>query len=135
MNRRIEFLIVTSVLVLAAVLRIWDLATLPPGFSNDELAFIRITETVRQGDVSVYYQVGDAQGRAGMYGVGNVLATELVGGGLLGYRVFPFWMGMLALALLYAVVRRLFGVPVALIALGVMAVNLRAVLLARSATS
>ena len=135
MNRRIEFLIVTSVLVLAAVLRIWDLATLPPGFSNDELAFIRITETVRQGDVSVYYQVGDAQGRAGMYGVGNVLATELVGGGLFGYRVFPFWMGMLALALLYAVVRRLFGVPVALIALGVMAVNLRAVLLARSATS
>lgn len=135
MNRRIELLIATSILVLAAGLRIWDLTTLPPGFSDDELAFIRITETVRQGEVSVYYQVGDAQVRAGMYGVGNVLATELVGGGLFGHRIFPLWMGMLALALLYAVARRLFGVPVALIALGTMAVNLRAVLLARAATS
>ncbi len=135
MNRRVELLAVTSFLLLAVLLRVWDLASLPPGFSDDELAHIRMTETVRQGDISVYYQVGGVQGRAGMYAVGNMFATELVGDGLFGYRILSFWMGLLALALLYAVARRLFGVPVALIALGAMSVNLRAVLLSRSVTS
>jgi hypothetical protein len=122
-------------LLLAAVLRIWDLTRLPPGFNDDELAFIRVTETVRQGDVAVYYQIAGTHGRAGMYGVGNMLVTELAGGGLIGYRLFSLWGGLIALALLYRLARRLFGIPVGLIALGVMSTNLRAVLLTRSATS
>jgi 4-amino-4-deoxy-L-arabinose transferase-like glycosyltransferase len=121
--------------LLAAVLRTWDLTRLPPGFDDDELAFIRITETVRQGDVAVYYQIAGTHGRAGMYGIGNMVVTELIGGGLVGYRLFPLWGGLIGLALLYRLARRLFGVPVALIALGVMSTNLCAVLLSRSATS
>ncbi len=135
MNRRIELFLVTGLLVLAAVLRIWDLTRLPPGFNDDELAFIRITETVRQGEVAVYYQIAGTHGRAGMYGVGNMLVTELIGGGLFGYRLFPLWGGLLALALLYRLARRLYGSAVALFALAVMSTNLRAILLARSTTS
>lgn len=135
MNRRIELVLVLSLFLLAALLRIWDLTRLPPGFSSDELAYIRITETMRQGDVAVYFQIAGTHARAGLYGIGNMLVTELAGDGLLGYRLFPLFGGLIALALLYTLARRLFGVPVALIALGVMSVNLRAILLSRSATS
>jgi 4-amino-4-deoxy-L-arabinose transferase-like glycosyltransferase len=135
LNKRIELLLVTGLLLLAALLRTWDLARLPPGFSDNELAYLRMTETVHQRDVAVYYQVGDGHGRAGMYAVGNALVMEMLGGGLFGYRILPLWAGMLALALLYALARRLFGVPVALIALGVMSTNLRAVILARTASA
>jgi 4-amino-4-deoxy-L-arabinose transferase-like glycosyltransferase len=132
LNRRLELILVTSLLVLAAALRIWDLTRLPPGFSDDELAFIRIAETVRQGDVAVYYQVGDLQARAGPVTIGHVLITELTGDGMLGYRLLSLWAGLGTLALLYTFARRLFGGPVALIALGVMAVNFRMILLART---
>ena len=67
MNRRIELFLVTGLLLLAAALRIWDLARLPPGFSDDELASIRITETVRQGEVAVYYQIAGTHGRAAIF--------------------------------------------------------------------
>ena len=135
MNRRLEALLVLGLLLLAAALRIWDLTRLPPGFNAHELASIRITETVRQGDVAVYYQIDAAPGRAGLYAIGSMITTELTGGGLLGYRLFSLAGASFALALLYALARRLFGVPVALIALGIMTVNLRAILLARSATA
>jgi hypothetical protein len=121
--------------VLAAVLRTWDLTRLPPGFNDDELAYIRIAETVRQGDVAVYYQIGDIQARAGLVAMGHVLITELAGDGMLGYRLLALWTGLGTLALLYAFGRRLFGVPVALIALGAMAVNFRMILLARTPTA
>jgi len=134
LKRRHELILVTGLLLLAALLRLWDLTRLPPGFSDDELAQIRISESVRQGEVAVSYDVGDGPIRAAMFGAVNALATELIGDGLLGYRVLSFWLGMLALALLYWMGRRLFSQPVGLIALGLMTVNLRAILLARSVT-
>ncbi|MBN1563970.1 MAG: hypothetical protein JXA10_09025 [Anaerolineae bacterium] len=135
MKRQLELVLVTSLFILAAVLRIWDLTTLPPGFSNDELAYIRITETVRQGDVAVYYQVGDMHGRAGLVAIGHMLITELAGGGMLGFRLLSLWTGLGTLALAYAVARRFFGAPVALVTLGAMTVNFRLILLARTPTS
>lgn len=134
MNRRRELTLVVALLLLAVVLRVWDLSRLPPGFNDDELAHIRITETVRGGNIAVYYQVGDGRGRAAVYAVANMLATELVGTGLFGYRVLSLWGGLISLAVLYRLARRLFGAPAALVALGAMTVNLRAALLARTAT-
>lgn len=135
MSRKTELVLLTALLVLAALLRLWDLAHLPPGFNRDELAHIRITEAMKAGEVSVYYQIGDRLTRAALFGALNTVASDLVGGGLLGYRMLPLWGGLLTLALLYALGRRLFGVPVALIALAAMSVNLRAVLLARTVTA
>ena len=135
MSRRLELFLVTALLLLAVVLRMADLTRLPPGFNNDELATIRMAETVRRGQMAVYYEVGDGQGRAGAYAIGTALVSDLVGGGLLAYRVLPFWTGLLTLAMLYRLARRLFSPEVALVALGVMTVNLRAILLARSVTA
>jgi hypothetical protein len=108
-------------LLLAALLRVWDATRLPPGFSTAELA--------------VYYRVDQDRMHAGMFGIGSAFVTELVGDGLLGFRVFPIWTSLITLALLFVLARRLFGVPVALIALGIMALNLRAIILARSVTA
>lgn len=133
MNRRQETFLIVGLLLLAAVLRGWDLTHLPPGFNTDELANIRMTETIRQGHIAIHYQVGDGVGRAGLYPLGNAVAVSLVGDGLLGYRMFSLWAGLVGLALVYALARRLFGPPVALVALGLGAVNLQAILLARTA--
>ncbi len=122
-------------LLLAAVFRSWDLSRVPSGFSDEELAYIRLTEAVQSGNIAVYYQVGDDHGRAGLYAIGNAIVTSAVGDGLLGYRLLSFWASLLTLSLLYALARRLFGRYAALMALGAMTVNVRAVLLARTATS
>ena len=125
----------TVLLALAALLRLWGAAQLPPGFSDNELAHIRITEAVRAGSVSVYYQAGDGRVCAGLYGVLNSVLTEAVGDGLLGYRALSFFAGMLTLATAWALTRRLFGGTVALVTLGALAVNGRAVTLARTASA
>lgn len=135
MNRRLELTLITGIILLATLLRTWDVTRLPPGFNNDELAYIRMTELVREGEVAVHYQMGDGLARAGMYAVGNALLTTFTGDGLAGYRLGPLFGSLVGLALLYALARRLYGVEVALIAAATLAVNTRAVLLARTATA
>jgi 4-amino-4-deoxy-L-arabinose transferase-like glycosyltransferase len=134
LSRRQELTLTVVLLLLAAGLRVWDLTRLPQGFNTTELANIRMTETIRHGHIAIHYQVGDGIGRAGLYPLGNAVAATLVGDGLLGYRVFSLGAGLVFLALLYALARRLFGPPVGLIALALGAVNLQSILLARSAT-
>lgn len=134
MNRRQELTLIVGLLLLAAGLRGWDIARLPLGFNPAELANIRMTETIRQGQLAIHYQVGDGVGRAGLYPLGNAVAVTFFGDGLLGYRALSLGAGLVWLALVYALARRLFGPPVALIALGLGAVNLQAILLARSVT-
>ncbi len=128
-------ILITALLMLAAVLRLWGLGSLPPGFSADELAHIRITEAIKAGEVSVYYQVGDGQTRAVLFGVLNAFVTNLVGDGLIGYRLLPVWSGLVGLSLFYALGRRLFGAPVSLAALAIGVVTVRPVLLARTVTA
>ena len=48
MSNRVSYLLVVCLLLLAAVLRFTDLATLPPGLSAREIDDIRIAETVRR---------------------------------------------------------------------------------------
>ena len=135
MKHQREMALATVLLLLAATLRLWGLAQFPAGFSDNELAYIRITEAMRVGNVSVYYQAGTGHVCAGLYGVPNVVLTELVGDGLIGYRALPFFAAMLTLAVAWALARRLFGDAVALATLGALAVNGRAITLARTASA
>ena len=135
MKRQTELILITTLFVLAVVLRVSGLVHLPPGFSDDELAHIFVSESVRAGAVAVYYQGGNGHGHAALYGVFNTVVTDLAGDGLLGYRLLSVWSGLLTLALLYRLVRRLFGVPTAWIVVGLATVNLRMVLLSRTAAA
>jgi hypothetical protein len=117
-------------LLLGAFLRSKDIATLPSGLSDNEIDNIRIIETAREGDIEVFYDLGN-EGREGVYHVTVAFLTSLTGSGMLGYRMLSVWAGMLALATIYAVGRRLFGYLVGLCALALMTVGFWPILLSR----
>ncbi len=130
MSNRVSYTLAIGLLLLAAVLRFAALPTLPPGFSGSEINDIRIAETVRQGRVEVFYNL-NGQGREGLYQTFLAAATS-EGGGLLGYRILSYWLGLLTLALIYALGRRLFGAVAGLASMALMAVGMLPILLSRT---
>lgn len=133
MSSRIGFWIAVLLLLLAAALRLWHITTLPSGFHEDEITNVRIIETVREGNVEVFYSLGD-EGREGLYHIGVTFVTALVGKGILGYRITSVWANMLALAVLYTVGRRIVGVTAGLCAMALMTVSFWPILLSRQVT-
>ncbi len=130
MPKRLSYTLAVCLLLLAAVLRLSQIATLPPGFSASEITDIRIAETARQGRVEVFYNV-HGQGREGLYQT-LLTAASSPGGGLIGYRILSVWVGLLALALIYVLGNRLFGNLAGLSALALMSVSMLPILLART---
>lgn len=130
MSNRVSYTLAVALLLLAAGLRCANLATLPPGFSASEINDIRIAETARQGRIEVFYNL-NGQGREGLYQTILTAATG-AGGGLIGYRIFSVWVGMITLALVYALGKRLFGTLAGLAALALLAVSMFPIVLARS---
>ncbi len=130
MSNRLSYTLAVCLLLLAAGLRLSQIATLPPGFSASEITDIRIAETIRQGRVEVFYSV-HGQGREGLYQAMLTAATG-PGGGLIGYRILSVWVGMLTLALIYALGSRLFGSLAGLSALALMSVTMLPIVLSRT---
>lgn len=129
-----QLALILLALLAAAALRISTLTRIPPGFSQDEIRNIQVVETVRRGTVASFYNVGDpAGGYEGLYAVLQAVTTTLIGDGLLCYRILSMWCGLLSIALMYALARRLFGSFVGLVAAIALTVTLWPVLLARSA--
>ena len=124
-----SYTLAIGLLLLAALLRFAALPTLPPGFSANEINDIRIAETVRQGRVEVFYNLS-GEGREGLYQTFLAAATG-EGGGLIGYRILSVWLGMLTLALIYALGRRLFGALAGLASMALLAVGMLPILLSR----
>lgn len=133
MSAKTSSALAVAILLLAMILRVWSLATLPPGLHPDEIEDIRITETVRQGRVEVFYDLGGV-GREGLYGTVESVVTSALGGGLIGYRLLSVWSGLVALTLTYALVKRLYSPVAALAAMALLAVSMWPVLLSRMIT-
>lgn len=133
LSRRLSFLFAVTLLLIAAALRLWDLTTLPPGFSNEEIINIRITEAVRGGQINVFYDLG-GEGREGLYYISLATITTLIGHGSIGYRLVSVGAGLITLALVYAVGLRLFGRLAALSSLALMAFGMFPTLLSRQIT-
>lgn len=131
MSSRTSNALAVLLLLLAIGLRLWNLPTLPPGFHNDEINDIRIAETVRQGRVEVFYDLG-SEGREGLYQTILTLTTGATGGGLVGYRLLSFWIGVLTLALVYALVKRLYSPASAVAALALLSVGMLPIMLSRT---
>lgn len=126
--------LILLILLVAAAIRIADLTRLPPGFNDDEIRGIQVAETTQQGVVASLYNVGDpAGGYEGLYPTLQGILTSLIGDGLLCYRILSMWCGLISVALMYALARRLFGHFAGLGAAVALAVTFWPVLLSRSA--
>lgn len=133
--RWLEQLSVLGLLLVAVVLRTQNLASLPLGFVQEELAAIAAAENIRDGNIQVFYNTPPEGGQESLYVMLNTVATLFVGDGLFSYRLFGLWANLIALALFYYAVRGLFGPSVGLVALAVMVSSLWGVLAARAVTS
>lgn len=123
--------IAVMLLLIAAFFRLWDLGATPPGMHAEELINAQLSDRVRQGDLSVIYdEVRPA--REGLYYALLAVLTGITGRGLILWRLPSVWLSMLSLAMSAQVMRRLFGIRVSLMALGLMAVAFWAVWIGRT---
>lgn len=129
-NNRISFVIAVIILLLAAALRFWNFTTLPPGFHADEILDIRLADSAREGYVQVFYNI-EGEGREGFYHILLTAVNAVFGGGIMGYHLLAAWLGMLTIALVYALARRLYGNLAGLAAMALMAFSFFPVLLSR----
>ncbi len=129
MSSRVGYLLAVMLLLLGAALRLHTLSAFPVGFSNTEITDVQVTERVRQGGIEVFYDIGNGEGREGLYNMVQAVLTSVFGNGLFGYKLLSLWVGMLVLAVVYALAQRLFGPLVGVAALALLTTNMWAIVL------
>lgn len=116
------FFAATALLLLAAFFRLWHLSTAPSGIQAEELVNVQLSQELRHGHVSVIYE--EAQpAREGLYLAVLAGSTAITGEGLILWRLPSVWLSMLFLAAAFSLMRRLFGGPIALLTLALLAVS------------
>ncbi len=123
--------VATALLLGAAFFRLWDLGATPPGMHPEELINAQLSDRVRQGDLAVIYDEVEPA-REGLFYVLLAASSAVTGRGLILWRLPSVWLSLLSLAVTAQVMRRLFGVRVALMALGLTAVAFWAVWMGRT---
>jgi 4-amino-4-deoxy-L-arabinose transferase-like glycosyltransferase len=131
MTRRREQTTITLILLLAAVLRLWTLANVPPGLAHDEVANWLIARDILAGRHAIYFTA--AYGHEPLYQYAQAVTVALFGDHWLGLRYPSVAFGLLGLAIIYVLVRRLFGAPVALLTGGWLATSFWPIFYARVA--
>lgn len=133
MNSRFAYWLAAVLLLAAAWLRIANLTTLPGGVHAEEITDIRVTERIRLGTIEVFYdlQSTEGEGREGLYHTGTALVTAFIGNGPLGYHLISVWASLLTLAVVYALVMRLYGPLAGITALALLVFNLPFILAGR----
>jgi len=120
-DKRGVWLAITLILLLAAALRFWALGEVPPGLCHDEVANWRIARDILAGHHAVYFTA--AYGHEPLYQYAQATTVALFGDHWLGLRWPSVALGLLGIAATYNLVRRLFGVPVALLTSAWLAVS------------
>lgn len=132
MSKQVSYAIAVGLLLLAALLRIHALTTLPVGFSNAEFDTLNLTrDAVMAGDIRVFYPQNG--GQEGLYHIMLAVAILLFGEGTVAVRVLSLFAGMVTLALVYALGTRLYNRVAALASTALLAVAMWPILLARLA--
>lgn len=134
LGRQLETLLVALLLVIGFGVRMHALYGLPAGFSSEEITHIRITEGIRDAASLRIFWDTNIGGIETLFHLLQVSTITLIGDGLLGYRMLAVFANLLALALVYALARRLFGRNVAIVALLAMSFGIWPVLASRSVT-
>jgi hypothetical protein len=130
LSNRVSFALAVLLLLIAAAFRMAQFPTLPPGLHAGEITDIGITERVRDGEVRVFHKLG-IEGREGLYHTVLAAVTSVIGRGLIGYHMLSVWIGMLTLAVVYALALRLFNPLAAFASMALLAVGMWPTLLAR----
>ena len=123
------WLALMAVLFLAALARFSALDRVPPGWRDDELIEIGMDTRIQQGWRPLY--IREAEGHEPLYHYLHAGTLTLFGHNTIGYRWLPAAFGLLSTGLIVALVRRLFGFRVAVLAGALYAVGLWPVLYSR----
>ncbi len=120
-RRRLQWGLLGLILLIAAGLRLWDLNSVPPGFTHDEAGHGHDAVTILHGARPIYQTVG--YGREPLY---DYMVAGLMG--LLGpngqtLRLASALFGLATLGLSFAWVRCAFDTPTALLALAFQAAS------------
>jgi 4-amino-4-deoxy-L-arabinose transferase-like glycosyltransferase len=119
-------------LMLAAGLRVWQIDQVPPGLHHDEVINGEIVENdIFTSHPAIFYATG---GREGLFHLTVAAALRFIGTSAIGFRYAGFFWGMIGLAAIYALAKRLLGQRVALITLAFAAVSFWSIYEGRAAT-
>lgn len=106
-------LLLILIFLAAAALRLYGLNNLsPPGLAHDEVAHWQIVRSIQAGRYAVYFT--EAYGHEAGFHYIQALFVTLLGDHALALRLPAAFIGLLLVAVTYALVWRLFGRPVAL---------------------
>ena len=123
---------VIALLILAAGLRVWQIDQVPPGLHHDEVINGEIVENeIFAGHPSIFYST---DGREGLFHVTLAAALRFIGYNPLGWRLAGLAWGMIGLAAIYALTKRLLDRRVALITLAFAAISFWSIYEGRAAT-
>ncbi len=118
-QRRLPLLLIT---LAAFALRTWQLDSVPPGWSDDELSNIYVVaQKIFAGHFAVYYT--DATGLEAPYHVLSGFFLRLLGFNVLGIRLLSAALGALSVPLAYQVGRKLFNRYAGVLAAAALAVS------------
>jgi hypothetical protein len=112
----LEWILITLILLIAGLFRFHDLGNIPKGLEHDEVATWHMVTTVLEGERPIYFEEG--YGHEPLYNYLTALTVSLWGHNWLGERFWAPWLGMLAVAATYALMRRLYNPLVGLSAAG-----------------
>jgi 4-amino-4-deoxy-L-arabinose transferase-like glycosyltransferase len=127
-----SWLPVILLLLLAVALRVWQIDQVPPGLHDDEIINGQIVENeIFAGHPSIFY---NTDGREGLFHLTLAAALRFVGYNPLGWRLAGLAWGLIGLAAIYALTKRLLDRRVALLTLAFAATSFWSILEGRAAT-
>jgi len=126
-----QLALVVATLLLAAALRSYRLAALPPGVEHDEVAEWQIARGILAGRHAIFFR--EAYGQEPVYLYLQAASVALLGDSVFALRFTSFAVAILTMAACYRLMRRLFGPVAALVSLALVAVTLWPLFFARVA--
>lgn len=131
MRPRTRLALVVLILLLAAWLRSYRLADIPPGVEHDEVAEWQIARGILSGQHAIFFS--QAYGQEPAYLYLQAVSVALLGDNVFALRFTSFAVAMLTMAACFRLMRRRFGPVAASVSLTFVAVTLWPLFFARVA--
>jgi hypothetical protein len=128
-DRRATFWAAVALVLLAAAFRLIDLTAAPPGWRDDELLDVMMNSRVGRDFYPLYF--AEQEGHEPLQHYLVPVIYRLMGKNLISHRWLEAMAGIVSVALVIPVGRRLFGPRAALLGAGLLAVGFWAIMYAR----